>query len=104
MMGQITGVTSGIAPILDVASTATTGRAGGPGGPGFVDSLKSAIGNVNDAQREAGRAVDALMTGETQDIHRTMVALQQADVSFQLMMQVRNKLVAAYEEIQRMQI
>ncbi|MBH0208460.1 MAG: flagellar hook-basal body complex protein FliE [Nitrospira sp.] len=103
-MGQITGVTSGIAPILDVASTATTGRAGGPGGPGFVDSLKSAIGNVNDAQREAGRAVDALMTGETQDIHRTMVALQQADVSFQLMMQVRNKLVAAYEEIQRMQI
>lgn len=103
-MGQITGVTSGIAPILDVASTATTGRVGGPGGPGFVDSLKSAIGNVNDAQREAGRAVDALMTGETQDIHRTMVALQQADVSFQLMMQVRNKLVAAYEEIQRMQI
>ncbi len=103
-MGQITGVTSGIAPILDVASTATTGRAGGPGGPGFVDSLKSAIGNVNDAQREAGQAVDALMTGETQDIHRTMVALQQADVSFQLMMQVRNKLVAAYEEIQRMQI
>ena len=59
---------------------------------------------VNDAQMEAGRAVDALMTGETQDIHRTMVALQQADVSFQLMMQVRNKLVAAYEEIQRMQI
>lgn len=44
------------------------------------------------------------MTGDTQDIHRTMVALQQADVSFQLMMQVRNKLVTAYEEIQRMQI
>jgi flagellar hook-basal body complex protein FliE len=106
-MGQITGVTSGIAPIVDVASigsTGTTGRTGSPGGPGFVDSLKSAIGNVNDAQKEAGRAVDALMTGETQDIHRTMVALQQADVSFQLMMQVRNKLVAAYEEIQRMQI
>jgi len=42
--------------------------------------------------------------GQTQDIHRTMVALQQADVSFQLMMQIRNKLVTAYEEIQRMQI
>jgi flagellar hook-basal body complex protein FliE len=104
MMGQINGVTSGIAPIADIASVGSSGRTGTTGGAGFVDSLKSAIGNVNDAQREAGRAVDALMTGETQDIHRTMVALQQADVSFQLMMQVRNKLVAAYEEIQRMQI
>jgi flagellar hook-basal body complex protein FliE len=103
-MGPITGVASGIVPIVDVASTGSTGTTGKTGGPGFLDSLKSAIGNVNDAQREAGRAVDALMTGDTQDIHRTMVALQQADVSFQLMMQVRNKLVAAYEEIQRMQI
>ncbi len=103
-MGPITGVASGIVPIVDVASTGSTGTTGKTGGPGFLDSLKSAIGNVNDAQREAGRAVDALMTGDTQDIHRTMVALQQADVSFQLMMQVRNKLVTAYEEIQRMQI
>ncbi|CUS37776.1 Flagellar hook-basal body complex protein FliE [Candidatus Nitrospira nitrosa] len=103
-MGPITGVASGIAPIVDVASTGSTGTTGKTGGPGFLDSLKSAIGNVNDAQKEAGRAVDALMTGDTQDIHRTMVALQQADVSFQLMMQVRNKLVTAYEEIQRMQI
>lgn len=103
-MGPITGAASGIAPIVDVASTGSTGTTGTTSGPGFLDSLKSAIGNVNDAQKEAGRAVDALMTGETQDIHRTMVALQQADVSFQLMMQVRNKLVTAYEEIQRMQI
>ena len=44
------------------------------------------------------------MTGQTQDVHRTMVALQQADVSFQLMMQIRNKLVTAYEEIQHMQV
>ena len=103
-MGPITGAASGIAPIVDVASTGSTGTTGTTSGPGFLDSLKSAIGNVNDAQKEAGRAVDALMTGDTQDIHRTMVALQQADVSFQLMMQVKNKLVTAYEEIQRMQI
>lgn len=103
-MGQINGVTSGVAPIADVAHVGSGRATGAAGNIGFVDSLKSAIGNVNDAQMEAGRAVDALMTGETQDIHRTMVALQQADVSFQLMMQVRNKLVAAYEEIQRMQI
>ncbi len=103
-MGQIHSVTSGIAPIAEVAQVGSSGTTGTAGSPGFMDSLKSAIGNVNDAQMEASRAVGALMTGDTQDIHRTMVALQQADVSFQLMMQVRNKLVAAYEEIQRMQI
>jgi flagellar hook-basal body complex protein FliE len=101
MMSQIYGPTSGISPIPAVAPTGSGGTAGTSG---FVDSLKSAIGKVNDTQLEAGRAVDALMTGDTQDIHRTMVALQQADVSFQLMMQIRNKLVAAYEEIQRMQV
>jgi flagellar hook-basal body complex protein FliE len=101
MMSQVYGPTSGIAPIPDVAPA---GPAGTAGTSGFLDSLKSAIGKVNDTQMEAGRAVEALMTGETQDLHRTMVALQQADVSFQLMMQIRNKLVSAYEEIQRMQV
>ena len=74
------------------------------GGSQFLDSLKSAISQVNDVQLEAGRAVDALMTGQTENVHQTMVALQKADASFQLMMQVRNKLVAAYEEMNRMQI
>ncbi|MGZ8365366.1 MAG: flagellar hook-basal body complex protein FliE [Nitrospira sp.] len=101
MMNQIYGPTSGIAPIPDVAPG---GSAGTSGASGFMDSLKSAIGKVNDTQLEAGRTVGDLMTGETQDLHRTMVALQQADVSFQLMMQIRNKLVTAYEEIQRMQM
>ena len=103
-MSQIYGPTSGIAPIPDVASVGSAGNAGSAETSGFLDSLKSAIGKVNDAKIEAGRAVDALMTGESQDLHCTMVALQEADVSFQLMMQIRNKLVAAYEEIQRMQI
>jgi flagellar hook-basal body complex protein FliE len=103
-MTQLYGVTSGIAPIADVGQAGSAGAVGTSGTSGFLDSLKSAIGKVNDAEMEAGRAIDSLMTGETQDIHRTMVALQQADVSFQLMMQIRNKLVAAYEEIQRMQV
>lgn len=76
-----------------------SGRAGG-----FLDQLKGAIAQANDVQLQASHAVDDLMTGKTQDIHRTMVALQEADISFQLMMQVRNKLVGAYEEIQRMQV
>ena len=101
-MGQITGIGQGSAPMVGSTPISTPGVSGEAGG--FADSLKAAIGQVNDAQMQAGQAVDALMTGQTQDIHRTMVALQQADVSFQLMMQIRNKLVTGYEEIQRMQI
>ena len=48
--------------------------------------------------------MDALATGQSQNIHQAMIAMQQADISFQLMMAIRNKLVSAYEEIQRMQI
>jgi len=73
-------------------------------GGGFLNQLKDAISQVNDAQLHASHAVEDLMAGRTQNIHQAMVALQQADISFQLMMQVRNKLVGAYEEIQRMQI
>lgn len=81
----------------------TTGSTGGAEGA-FMSSLKDAIAKVNDAQLQANHAVDSLMTGESENVHGAMVALQKADVSFQLMMQVRNKLVSAYEEIQRMQI
>ena len=71
---------------------------------GFMNQLEQAISKANDIQLEANQATEALMTGQTQNIHQTMVALQEADVSFQLMMQIRNKLLSAYEEIQRMQI
>ena len=71
---------------------------------GFMNSLQSAISKANDIEIQANQATEALMTGQTQNIHQTMVALQEADVSFQLMMQIRNKILTAYEEIQRMQI
>lgn len=101
-MSQIQAISSVVSSVGDASSAGSAGVSGKS--EGFFDSLKSAIGKTNAMEIQANQAVDALMTGETQDLHRTMVALQQADVSFQLMMQIRNKLVAAYEEIQRMQI
>lgn len=92
-----------IAPV-PVPDAAATSRSPSVGQPGFLASLKEAIAKVNAIQLEANQAAEQLITGQTQDVHQTMVALQKAEVSFQLMMQVRNKLVAAYEEIQRMQI
>jgi flagellar hook-basal body complex protein FliE len=70
-------------------------------GTSFGDVLENAIQEVSNLQQEAGSESQKLLTGNTQDIHSAMVALQKADVSFQMMMQVRNKLVSAYQEIMK---
>jgi flagellar hook-basal body complex protein FliE len=95
------------------AGASATGNLGGLSGPAstggqgngeFWGSLKDAIAQVNEVQLQASQEVDKFVSGESQNVHQMMIALQKADVSFQLMMQVRNKLVSAYEDIQRMQI
>ena len=73
-------------------------------GESFGEMLKNAISQVDKLHSEADHAVEELAAGKEKNIHRTMIALEKADVSFQLMMQVRNKILAAYEEIMRMQV
>jgi flagellar hook-basal body complex protein FliE len=70
----------------------------------FVGILKSAVNEVNQLQQEAEQGIQQLATGSGKDIHQTMIAIEKAEISFQLMMQVRNKIIAAYEEIMRMQV
>lgn len=70
----------------------------------FASALKSSIAEVNAMQQKADASVTALATGEKVSLHETMIAVEQADVSFRLMMQVRNKIVEAYQEILRMQV
>ena len=76
-----------------------------PGGPGFGELLRRSIDSVSEAQKEAGRLAAAFEAGDPNvNLAEVMVALQKANVSFQAMTQVRNKLVAAYQEIMGMQI
>lgn len=70
----------------------------------FSDLLKDALSNVNDAQLEANEAVQQVLSGESKDIHSTMIALQKADVSLKLMLEVKNKIVEAYQEVMRTQV
>jgi flagellar hook-basal body complex protein FliE len=72
-------------------------------GPSFGKVLKDSIKEVNKLQEEAGKAVQDLATGKGKGIHETMIALEKADISFQMMMQIRNKIVEAYQEMMRMQ-
>ena len=70
----------------------------------FMDTLKESIQQIDRVQTQADQAVSDLVAGRTQNLHQTMIAIEKADLSFQLMMQIRNKIVSAYEEIQRMQV
>ncbi|NNK86558.1 MAG: flagellar hook-basal body complex protein FliE [Desulfobacterales bacterium] len=73
-------------------------------GKSFGEIIKSSIADVDKLQKESDNSVHNLATGEEQDIHKTMITMEKAEISFQLMMAVRNKIISAYETIMRMQI
>jgi flagellar hook-basal body complex protein FliE len=72
------------------------------GGPGFLDTLKSAVNQMNDLQSQADSQVAGMLNGDGQDVHSAMIAVEKANLSFELMVQVRNKIVSAYQEVSRM--
>ena len=79
-------------------------EAGGDGnGLNFGAVLKNAIHNVDQMNSSAGAQVNSLLQGGGGDMTSVMIAVEKADVSFQLMMQVRNKIVNAYQDIEKMQ-
>ena len=75
-----------------------------PGAKSFKDVLTEAVSEVQRLQTEADATIKQLVAGEIKDVSQAMVAVEKADVAFQTMMAVRNKMVAAYEEIMRMQV
>jgi flagellar hook-basal body complex protein FliE len=70
----------------------------------FGSHLNKALGEVNELQQKADQAIQQLVGEGKGDLQDTMVALEKADVSFRLMMQIRNKVLEAYQEIMRMQV
>lgn len=91
-----------IAPLGDALRPGTQGPGGAPGEPSFGDLLKEALQEVNQAQSAAEGEARNLMTGDGADMHSAILAVQKADVSFQMMMAVRSKLIDAYREVMRM--
>jgi flagellar hook-basal body complex protein FliE len=82
---------------------------GGPGvqrplSAGFGDLLKEAIATVNQAQQSAEEAARNFAVGQTRDITQTLISVEKANVTFQLMLQVRNRLLEAYQEVMRIQV
>jgi len=69
----------------------------------FGNMLARSLEEVNRLQITADEAIEDLEAGKQKNIHETMIAMEKADVAFQLLMQVRNKIISAYETIMRMQ-
>lgn len=85
-----------IAPAAPVSSTT--------GASPFGSVFQQAVQQVESFQNNASASVNRFLSGEGEEIHTMAVAAQQADLSFQLFMQVRNKVVAAYQQVMQMQV
>ena len=79
-------------------------QATAPASVGFERLAKDFVGEVASKQAAAGESVSALLSGQNVSLHQTMISMEEASVSFQLMVEVRNKLLESYQELMRMQI
>ena len=73
-------------------------------GVSFGDVLNQFVSEVNDKQIASGQAVNDLLSGKEIPLHQAMIAMQEAGVALQLMVEVRNKLLEGYQELMRMQV
>jgi flagellar hook-basal body complex protein FliE len=89
--------------ILPAEIQNAAGESPNPAGAGFADTLRGAMNDMGELSSQAETKVAGVLTGNGTDVHSALIAVEKADLSFQLMMQVRNKIVSAYQEISRMQ-
>ena len=93
-INPITGIKNPVPP--SVVGTSQSG--------GFEAALEEAIFRVNQSQSEAKDSASRLLAGENEELHQVALATQRAEIEFELLLQVRNKAVQAYQEIMRMQL
>lgn len=95
-ISNIAPLASTIAGIPSAAGASTSGT--------FQQVLQSTIGTIEGLNNNADVAVQKFLSGQNEDLHTTVLATQQAEMAFQLGLQVRNKVVSAYQEIMKMQL
>ncbi|HSL38844.1 MAG TPA: flagellar hook-basal body complex protein FliE [Desulforhopalus sp.] len=100
MINNIAGPGATALPSLSPATTAGTTTPA----KGFGESLQNMLASVNEAQLGGDQAIERLQSGGVQNLHEVMIAVEEAEVSLRMLVQMRNRAVTAYEEIMRMQI
>jgi flagellar hook-basal body complex protein FliE len=102
---QIDGLgTGGINPTQGPAGAGAGGKASPLNGKDFQSFLTESLEKVNALSNEATEAVNRLATGQTQNVAEVFTTVQKAGVAFDLLMEIRNKLLDAYQEIQQMRV
>ena len=98
-------MTSPISGIHSIGFPATSGSIGPSGsGADFGKLLQNTISTLQSTQQDASASIQNFLTGKNEDIHSTVLATQKAQMAFDLGLQVRNKIVSAYQEIMKMQM
>jgi flagellar hook-basal body complex protein FliE len=87
-----------------IAPPSLSGTQSAAGCGAFQSVLNDAISKVESFQQNAQSSVDRFLSGEGEELHHVAIASQQAELSFQLFMQVRNKITAAYQQVMQMQV
>ena len=97
-------MTAPISGINPIPMPSLPGSAASTGSGDFGNILASTINNLQSLQNDAGAAAQKFMTGENEELHTVALADQQAELAFELGLQVRNKVVSAYQEVMKMQL
>jgi flagellar hook-basal body complex protein FliE len=93
-----------IRPTADVSIAPKVGQSPSDPGGVFRDLLQQSISTVEQNRLDAQNSIDRFLSGEGEEIHQVALATQKAELSFDLFLQVRNKVVQAYQEVLRMQV
>lgn len=94
-----------IQPPLPLDKPGASGVSGAPqGGPSFGEALEDALRSVDSQMQNADKSAASWVAGDGGDLHTVLLTMEKADMSFRTMVQVRNKLLEAYQEIMRIQV
>jgi len=89
-------------PAEGATEAGATHKGAAPNGVSFADQVKDFVGQVDALQKQADQKTDAFANGDSNDIHGTMIAVEQAEISLRLVANVRNRVIEMYREVMRM--
>lgn len=108
MAASISGLPSSVAvrpaDLSELARRIEHGAAKGPTETTFTDMMQGLLAKANEPHVQADQALQQLVTGETDNVHGVVLSMVKADMSFRLVMELRNRLSEAYQEVMRMQV
>lgn len=102
-MAPILPVQTSIAPVQVPAPSSAQGS-GTAGGAAFQSAFNDAVQKVEGFNQNASASINSFLNGEGDELHDVAIKTQEAEMSFDLFLQVRNKIVSAYQEVMRMQV